>query len=99
MTRQKMTEIICTEQVKSLIDEIARRQDVKIKVIDKFYTEKEVAEIFSVSLSTVRRWVKGCKLQYLKIDADNGKNGVRRFSASCLEKFIKEHTIQSVQSP
>lgn len=98
MARPKKTEIICTDQVKALIDEIARRQDVKIKMIDKFYTEKEVADTFSVSVSTVRRWVERAKLEYLKIDSDNGKNGVRRFSASCLEKFIKEHTIKIISA-
>lgn len=52
--------------------------------MDKLYTISEVAKIFKCSTKTIRNWIKGGKLNAIRIG-----NGTIRISESEIERLCK----------
>ena len=51
--------------------------------MEKLYTIKQVAEIFSVHANTVRRWIREGKLKTIKLEV-----GTERITESELKSFM-----------
>lgn len=51
---------------KSILD---LKQDVKVKNLPKYYTRREVSEIFQVNISTIAKWQKNGTIEYVCISS------------------------------
>ena len=61
--RKKMTVLILKECTDKMLTKFFKRSHIIPELIDagKTFTDKEIAEIYDVSLTTIRRWKKAVK--------------------------------------